>query len=302
MNSFTENKKGDIILSFNGIPGTAKIESILAETEKILSETEPEISIRKKVYTVFVELIQNLFHHAEPGLVQKPNSNLAEIILTKDDFNYLIKTGNYIKNVKIPPLKSWIDKINNLSPQELKKTYLDVMQNSEFSEKGGASLGIIDIVRKSKNPVQYVLDKINDDVSYFEIEAIIQHSSLNIFKQKKNKKTPEIILNNKTGQFLIEGRSFPEDANEFYQPVIHWLEVYILQAAEVTTLEIYLEFFNTSSSKYILEILKRLSKIKTLGKKMVNVRWFYDKGDEDMFETGQDYKEICEINFEVIEK
>ncbi len=292
----------NVILSFKGIVDSDKIATILADAEKALSKTDSETPIKKKVYAILVEFLQNLFHHTEDGLLSDKNSKTVQLYILYDNFNYCIITGNYIRNSNIPPLKEWIDKINFLSEPEIKKRYLDVLQNAEFSKKGGANLGIIDIIRKSKSTLKYNFDEINNEISYFELKATIRHIKLNSLILHKTKYTPEIRFENSTGLLQINGRSFPEDAYSFYNPIMNWLDNYVLQSAETTYLEVFLEFFNTSSSKYFLEIFKRLKKIETYRNKNITVRWFYEKDDEDMYETGIDYRDISNLNFEIIEK
>jgi len=292
----------NIILSFKGVIDSDKIAAILDDAENALSATGSETSIKKKVYTILVEFLQNLFHHTEEGLLSDINSKTVQLYILYDDFNYYILTGNYIRNSKIPPLKEWIDKINSLSEPEIKKRYLDVLQNAEFSKKGGANLGIIDIIRKSKSTLKYNFDEINDEISYFELKASIRHIKLSPLILQETKHTPEIRFENSSGLLRIKGRSFPEDAHSFYNPIMNWIDNYVLQSADDTYLEIFLEFFNTSSSKYFLEIFKKLKKIETYRNKNVTVRWFYEKGDEDMYETGIDYRDISNLNFEIIEK
>jgi len=292
----------NVILSFKGVVDSDKIAAILSDAEKALAETDSETSIKKKVYTILVEFLQNLFHHTEEGLLSDKNSKTVQLHILYDDFNYYIITGNFIRNSNISPLKEWIDKINSLSEPEIKKRYLDVLQNAEFSKKGGANLGIIDIIRKSKSTLKYNFDEINDEVSYFELKATIRHIKLIPLVVKKTKYTPEIRFENSTGMLQIKGRSFPEDAHRFYNPILNWLDNYVLQSADTTYLEVFLEFFNTSSSKYFLEIFKRLKKIETYRNKNITVRWFYEKDDEDMYETGIDYRDISNLNFEIIGK
>ena len=110
---------------------------------------------------------------------------------------------------------------------------------------------------------------------------------------KKTLKTPRIHFDVLNGHLLMEGRSIPEDAFSFYQPIYKWLEQYIQESDTKTTIEFRLEYFNTSSSKCILEILHILEKIKD--KQPVQVKWFYDEDDEDMLESGENYSQIIEL-------
>ena len=109
---------------------------------------------------------------------------------------------------------------------------------------------------------------------------------------EKTLKTPHIHFDATKGRLLMEGRSIPEDAYMFYQPIYKWLEQYVQESDTKTIIEFKLEYFNTSSSKCILEVLHILEKI---DKQSVEVKWFYDEDDEDMFESGENYSQIIEL-------
>lgn len=118
-------------------------------------------------------------------------------------------------------------------------------------------------------------------------------------KVERTKQTPEINFDAKKGILQISGRSIPENTFEFYDPLLTWINGYILEPNEKTIIKIQLEYFNTSSSKYILEILKKLKKLH-IDNKNVQVEWYYEEDDEEMMETGEDYKDLIQIPFEII--
>ena len=113
-------------------------------------------------------------------------------------------------------------------------------------------------------------------------------------------KTPTIEFDAATGVVSIKGRSIPENSVEFYKPMVDWLDEYASQAKEKTEVNIQLEYFNTSSSKCILDVFKKLEVIKKGGNEVV-INWFYEEDDEDMLEAGEDYQSIISIPFEMIE-
>jgi hypothetical protein len=105
--------------------------------------------------------------------------------------------------------------------------------------------------------------------------------------------TPKIILDKKNGIFEISGRSLPEDSAEFYRPVLEWIQKYSTEPHPATEFVFKLEYFNTASSKLILDVLSALEDIK--GMKIV---WYFHEDDEDMEEAGQEFAELVEIPFE----
>jgi len=110
---------------------------------------------------------------------------------------------------------------------------------------------------------------------------------------------PGIILDRNSGKFEISGKTCPEDAIEFYQPVFDWLEEYSKDPLEKTIFDFKLTYFNTVSSKIIMMIMMRLEELSEEGN-YVSIRWFYPKDDEDLEESGEDFQSMLEIEFEFI--
>ncbi|MDR2927608.1 MAG: DUF1987 domain-containing protein [Cytophagaceae bacterium] len=113
-------------------------------------------------------------------------------------------------------------------------------------------------------------------------------------------KTPYVRLDGGNGVIEIKGRSIPENSVEFYKPLIEWLDKYGNSPLELTSVNVQLEYFNTSSSKCILDIFKKLELTHKKGNK-VEINWYYEEDDEDMFEAGEDYQSIINIPFKMIE-
>lgn len=113
-------------------------------------------------------------------------------------------------------------------------------------------------------------------------------------------KTPSVNFNAQKGTIEIRGRSIPENSIEFYKPMVDWLDHYSAVPAPKTVVNIHLEYFNTSSSKCILDLFKKLELIHKV-KNAVVVNWYYEEDDEDMLEAGEDYESIIRIPFKLIE-
>ncbi len=113
-------------------------------------------------------------------------------------------------------------------------------------------------------------------------------------------KTPAVGFNAETGVIEIKGRSIPENSIEFYRPLVEWLEDYSKNPQKLTTVNIQLEYFNTSSSKCILDVFKKLESIKKARNDVI-INWYYEEDDEDMLEAGEDYESIIRIPFKMIE-
>ncbi len=112
-------------------------------------------------------------------------------------------------------------------------------------------------------------------------------------------KTPTVSFDSGSGVLEIKGKSIPENSLEFYKPVFEWLDQYSVSPASQTLFRVHLEYFNTSSSKCILDIFRKLEGIALRGNN-VKVHWFYEADDEDMMEAGDDYQALVKIPFELI--
>jgi hypothetical protein len=113
-------------------------------------------------------------------------------------------------------------------------------------------------------------------------------------------KTPSITFNANEGRLELKGRSIPENSVEFYKPLNEWIEAYGATPKTQTSVDIKLEYFNTSSSKCILDLFKKLETINGKGTE-VSINWYFEEDDEDMEEAGQDYQAIISLPFKIIE-
>ena len=116
---------------------------------------------------------------------------------------------------------------------------------------------------------------------------------------KGSHETPEVLFNKETGEFSISGKSLPEDVKEFYTPIISWVNQYSESPNPETILKVKMDYFNTASSKMLLEIFERIKDIYDAGHK-VGIDWYFQEDDEDMQDAGEDYADIVEVPFNFI--
>ena len=112
--------------------------------------------------------------------------------------------------------------------------------------------------------------------------------------------TPLINFDPDEGILEMRGRSSPENAIQFYQKIIQNLDLYAESDQGDFTANFAFEYFNTSSSKCLFDVFKRLVRIKESGKEL-NVNWFYEEDDEDMMEAGEDYSDLLDLEFNFVE-
>jgi hypothetical protein len=169
---YEKMEDGKIMLSFKGEITSELLTSILHILESKLDTIGDEPKLRKKVYNVLVECLQNLYHHNDGNRIDDEiiNQRTALFLIGRNDKStYKIITGNYILNENVPAFKEKLEKINQLSKVELKEYYLETLKNDEFSGKGGGGLGMIDIARKSGQKIDFSFNEVDKTFSFFSL-------------------------------------------------------------------------------------------------------------------------------------
>ena len=112
------------------------------------------------------------------------------------------------------------------------------------------------------------------------------------------KNSPEIILN-PNGIIKIRGRSIHENVTDFFSPVEDWVTGYILSPADVTCVDLNLEYFNSASAKVLIHILQKITYVSLKHKKFI-YNWYYEDGDEDILERGEYFASVLDVPFNFI--
>ncbi|MBN2668896.1 MAG: SiaB family protein kinase [Bacteroidales bacterium] len=146
-------------------------DSILELTEVSLQTEEQSSKIKKRVYAIMVEGLQNITRHQDSSPEIK-SDHKSIFVIQKIEEKYYITTGNIIEEQHIENVKHLIEKINKLSKEELKVYYKQVLEEGTLSDKGGAGLGLIDMAKKSGNRLSYHFKKLSDGMYYFYLHTI----------------------------------------------------------------------------------------------------------------------------------
>lgn len=177
---YKKMQHNNIMLSFKGEVTSDLISSFLNIIEEKLDKSHESTKIKKRVFNVMVECLQNLYHHIDDisPITDGNDTSLSGIksailLIWKEDSGYYIITGNHVLNESVNKLKSRLDKINSLSKDELKDLYQDILANQGFSDKGGGGLGMVDIARKSGEKLEYNFHPVNDKLSFFSLQINI---------------------------------------------------------------------------------------------------------------------------------
>jgi hypothetical protein len=162
----------DIIISYKGAPSEELLNSILSIADIKLASIEQQSKLKKKVYHILVEVIQNVHHHYDLDDHEAADDGGAIIfILARAERGYIICTGNYVPTSNVSTLKKYLETINTLSADELKEHYRKQLDQGTFSDKGGAGLGILDIARRSGERLDYEFKDMRNGNSFFSLKV-----------------------------------------------------------------------------------------------------------------------------------
>ncbi len=173
----TFNEHDEILLSYNGRITSDLINNTLHKTEQILLENKETNRLRKKVYNVLIESLQNLYHHSE-GIpedmrISYHENQFGTFHIIKIENGYKIVTTNFVEEDKKEMLIKKLDEIKQLSEDKLKEMYKFVLNHQKLSKKGGGGMGLIDIAKKTKNNIDYRFHKYKDNWYLFIFTIIV---------------------------------------------------------------------------------------------------------------------------------
>jgi hypothetical protein len=173
-NTYQQMEKDNVILSFKGIISRELLDSIYQLMESKMISLNEDLPKRKRVYNILVESLQNIYHHLDELWQEDEGSELKSkdamfMVVRTDDGLYTVYTGNYLLSSKCGLLQEKIDHINSLTAEQLRSHYVDTLNTTELSEKGGAGLGMIDLARKSGNKLAFSFAKVSEKYSFFSL-------------------------------------------------------------------------------------------------------------------------------------
>ena len=164
---FSNLRENNIGLVYDGEVNHKVMQAFTELTSKELDMRNEANPVRKKVFNVMVESLQNISKHAECMEKKDANYRKGILLISEDDITYNITTGNVIKTNQSKPISDKIDYINSKNKEELRELFKERLSTGRISIKGGAGLGFIDIAKKSGNKLEYHFEKINDEYLFF---------------------------------------------------------------------------------------------------------------------------------------
>jgi hypothetical protein len=171
---YVKMKKNNINLAYEGEITHQITKAFTSLTESNIVEDIDDNTVQKKVFHVMVECLQNISKHAENrNNIITSKDGRGIFMISKDEKEYNVTTGNIINNDKIPKLRETLDSINQMDKEELKELYKQQIREGRLSDRGGAGLGFIDIVRKTGQKLVYSFLTINEKRSFFVLTSTI---------------------------------------------------------------------------------------------------------------------------------
>jgi len=165
----------NVILAYKGSVSNDLLDTILSLVDNKMTHIEPQSKLRRKVYTIIVEVLQNIYHHFDTHIVSVNHAEDLDsilFVLSKVDDGYDIIAGNYVAQKDVPLLQNRLEDVNKMSAEQIKNTYRTALNNGEFSAKGGAGLGILDIARRSGKQLEYEFETTpKPDFSFFSLKV-----------------------------------------------------------------------------------------------------------------------------------
>jgi len=175
---YEQMQVGNVILAYKGSISSDLISNSLNQIEEKLDSDNESLKVKRRIYNVLVEVLQNLYHHLEipPGFndgSQNTDKYGLFVFSKLNNTTFKISTGNFVKTKDYQMLKDRLDQINYLTQDELKDLYKLVLNNDEFSSKGGGGLGFIDIARKTGNKYEYKFVDYDNKYYFFCLDITV---------------------------------------------------------------------------------------------------------------------------------
>ena len=169
----------NLILVYQGDFTQETTKSILTMAERNLDSSGEESNIKRKVFNVMVESLQNIVKHSDELVDGETRSHAAIFLIGREANRYSIMSGNPIRKSNVESLQKSLDHINGLDKDGLKELYKEIIKNTTISDKGGAGLGFVDMARKSGSRLEFSFPAMNADYCFFCLKVNVPRESEN---------------------------------------------------------------------------------------------------------------------------
>ncbi|MFT3885081.1 MAG: SiaB family protein kinase [Flavobacteriales bacterium] len=173
---YDELEKQRIMLSFKGDLSPDLVTALLGLVERKMEVIETDQRVRKRVFNVVMECLQNLYHHnarmaMKDGAMVRTDEPQGVVMVAQNDKGYSVLTGNFMATEEVNGLKEHLDRINGCEPEQLRDLYKETLSDGRFTRAGGGGLGIIDIARKSGRKLEYGFVPLDRENAFFSLNV-----------------------------------------------------------------------------------------------------------------------------------
>ncbi len=171
-------ERKNIMLSFKGDMSCELLTSILQIVENKLDRFGESTKVKKRMFSILVECMQNLHHHIHDVVPDEMGETPSVIVMVaKNVTGYSVITGNFVRNRQVEELKRKLEEINAMSKEEVKELYKTSLATGGLTEKGGGGLGMIDIARRSGRKIGFGFSPSGDGCSFFSLNVKVDQES-----------------------------------------------------------------------------------------------------------------------------
>ncbi|MBN1107277.1 MAG: DUF1987 domain-containing protein [Bacteroidales bacterium] len=299
-------ESGKIFFTHEGPVTYKKTDLLLVDLKKSAEFRALEKTTARRVYAILVEILENIVKHSEIR-PEKTASPLPFIYAEARPDTIHINSGNPVSEKQKEILKAQLQLVNELDPEELKLFYEDKINRKTKKYENGAGLGFILIRLKSGSRIGFSFDEKPGNSLFFTIHIIVNKYIMRKLIIERTSSSPRVLLDPENNIFEIEGESRPADVADFYIQILNWFDDYSLSLKETEekgktpVFNLFFEYFNSSSAKYILDFCKLVAKVNSEGRRII-IRWHYESDDPDMLEAGKEMSKIARLPFEFVER
>jgi hypothetical protein len=175
--------KEQLMFVYRGVVTNENSVPLLILLEKEMENSEFGFLGRKRLFMFVLESLQNVTRHSIKNL----HAGMSMVVYSKTDNGYTVTTGNVLLTSAVDDLKNRLTEINCLGPEEIRNVYRKMLSSAEFSNKGGAGLGLIEMAKKTGNKIDYDFVAINNEHSYFVLSKTIDSGGVGMHFKRKEK-------------------------------------------------------------------------------------------------------------------
>ncbi len=173
---YEELERKYVMISFKGDLTGDLVTALMTLVERKLVAIERDHTMRKRLFAVVLECMQNLYHHnakvqMNHGRPQATEDPHGIVMILRSEQGYSVLTGNFMATAEVAELKAHLDRINELAPDKLRELYRERLNNGQYTASGGGGLGMIDIARKSNSKLEYGFVPIGQDNAFFSLNV-----------------------------------------------------------------------------------------------------------------------------------